>query len=58
MSVHFRIVIHQQPQVSSLETYYSNLESQMIVLMSEYIEEQQSFPWFSPNCCCKNTLAI
>ena len=38
MSAHFRRIIHQQAQVSSLETYYSNLESQAIMLMSKYIE--------------------
>ena len=38
MSAHFRRIIHQQAQVSSLETCHSNLESQTIVLMSKYIE--------------------
>ena len=35
-SAHFRRIIHQQAQVSSLETCYSNLESQIIVLLSKY----------------------
>ena len=49
---HFHIV-HQQAQVSSLETCYSNLESQIIVLLSEYIEQQQLCPWSSSNYCWK-----
>ena len=38
MSSHFRRIIHQQAQVSSLDTCYGNLESQTIVLMSQYFE--------------------
>ena len=37
MSAHCRRIIHEQAQVSSLETYCSDLESQTIVLMSKYI---------------------
>ena len=33
-----RRIIHQQAQVSSFETSYSNPESQRIVSLSKYIE--------------------
>ena len=38
MSTHSRRIIHQQAQVLSFETSYSNPESQRIVSLSEYIE--------------------
>ena len=53
MSARFRRIGHQQAQVSSFETFYSKPESLTIVLLSKYIEQQLSYPWYSPNFCCK-----
>ena len=38
MPARFRRIIHQQAQVSSLETFYSNHESLVIVMLPKYIE--------------------
>ena len=56
MPERFRRIIHQQAQVSSFEALYSNLESLTIVLLSKYIEQQLSSPWYSANCCRKMLL--
>ena len=53
MPARFHRIIHQQAQVWSFETFYSNPESLTIVLLSKYIEWQPSSPWYSPNCCWK-----
>ena len=46
MSAHFCRTIHQQAQVSSLETLHTNLESQTIVLMSNYIDNGSHYLGF------------
>ena len=48
MPARFHRIIDQQAQVSSLETFYSKLESLTIVLLLKYIEQQPSYPWYSP----------
>ena len=53
MPARFRRIIHQQVQVWWFETFYSRPDSLTIVLLSKYIEQQPSYPWYSPNCCCK-----
>ena len=47
MPARFRRIIHQQAQISSFETFYSNPESLAIVLLSIYIELQPSSPWYN-----------
>ena len=58
MSAHFRRIIHQQAQLSSLESCYSNLENQTVVLMSKYIEQQQSFPGFFAKLLLQDTPTV
>ena len=53
MPAHSRRIIHQHAQASSFETFYSKPESLTIVLLSKYIEQQPSYPWYSPSCCWK-----
>ena len=38
MPARFRRIIHQEAQVSSFETFYSNPKSLTIVLLSKHIE--------------------
>ena len=38
MAARFRRITHQQAQVSSFETFYSDPESLTIVLLSKYIK--------------------
>ena len=56
MPARFHKIIHQQAQVSSFETFYSNPESLTTVLLPEYIEYQPSSLWYSPSCCWKMLL--
>ena len=56
MPARFHRIIHQQAQVSSFETFYSNPESPMIVLLLKYIKKHPSSPWYSPNCRWKMLL--
>ena len=58
MPARFRRIIHQQAQVSSVETFYSKPESLTIVLLSKYIELQPSYPWYLPKLLLKSALAI
>ena len=44
MSAHVHRIIHQQAQVTSLETCYSNFESQTIVLMSKFMNYETRSP--------------
>ena len=47
------VIIHQQAQVSSFETFHSNPGILTILLLSEYIEQQPSSQWYSSNWCWK-----
>ena len=53
MPVRFRRIIHQQYEVSSFETFYSNAESLTIVLLSKCIEYEPSSPRCASDCCWK-----
>ena len=44
--------IPASPSVA-IRDFYSKPESLTIVLLSKYIEQQPSYPWYSPDCCWK-----
>ena len=57
MIIHFvypcSFSLNNTPASPSIETSYSNPESQRIVSLSKYIEYKPLSPWFSPNCFWK-----
>ena len=57
MPARFPRIIHQQAQISSFETSYSNPESLMIVLLSKYINKSRH-PHGIHQLLLQNDLAI